>query len=127
MNPRALTPAIVLVSFGAAFVLTGWHAGLWHAAAPDEGTTVAGVPLPTPLTAAATPAPAAAAPEHGVAAARAVASPPPVSPQPGVNQDASAAPEDGAPAVVTPQAQAAASEGFLDARERAAEHGARSH
>jgi len=100
MNPRLLTPAIFLVSFSAAFGLMGWHAGLWHPA--------------TPTTAALTLTPAAAL--SGPPMDAATTAPPP-----------DAAPEDAPPAVVSPEAQTQESEGFLDARDRAAEHGARSH
>jgi hypothetical protein len=106
MNPRLFTPAIVLVSFGAAFGLTGWHAGLWRAATADAPAT----PVTAAVTASVTPAPP----------------PPEVSPQPIVTRDADPMPEDNPPAVVPPQTQAAQTEGFLDARDRAADHGARS-
>jgi hypothetical protein len=101
MNPRLLTPAIVLISFGAAFGLTGWHAGLWRAAAANAPANVPSVPTPTPA---------------------AQVAPPPV-----VTPDADPAPEVDSPAAVPPATQAAQTEGFLDARDRAADHGARSH
>jgi hypothetical protein len=127
MNPRLLTPAIVLVSFGAAFGLTGWNAGLWYAAAADERANVASGPSPTPLAAAVTPPPPATVAEQAMEPAPAVSSSSEVSPQPVVAQDATPAPEDELPAVVKPETQAQESEGFLDARDRAAERGARSH
>ena len=98
MNPRQLTPAVVLISFGAAFGLTGWQAGLWSAA------VTAAVPD------AVTPAPPVAD----------------VAPPPAVTPDAEPAPEDDSPAAVPPETQAAQAEGFLDARDRAADRGARS-
>ena len=98
MNPRLLTPAIVLVSFGAALGLTGWHAGLWRAAAAAPAN-VPSIPVPTP----------------------AEVAPPPVA-----TQDADPTPRNNPPAVVPPETQAAQTEGFLDARDRAADHGARS-
>ena len=118
MNPRLLTPAIVLVSFGAAFGLTGWHAGLWRAAAAVVPVKVPSAPIPTPVTAA----------ETASVTASATPTQPPaeVAPQPEATQDADPAPEDDPPAVVPPQTQAAQTEGFLDARDRAADHGARS-
>jgi hypothetical protein len=127
MNPRLLTPTIVLVSFGAAFGLMGWHAGLWHPAAADDPAAVASAPLPAPTTAATTLTPPAALPGPPLDPAAAAPPLPELAPEPVVTQEPNAAPEDAPPAVVSPEAQAQESEGFLDARDRAAEHGARSH
>lgn len=99
MNPRLLTPAIVLISFGAALGLTGPHAGPAHAA-------VAAVAPPPPAT----------LPTQAVTAAPLVM--PQAEPAPG---------GDTPVVVVTPEDQAQEREGFLDARDRAAERGARSH
>jgi hypothetical protein len=109
MNPRLLTPAIVLISFGAALGLTGPHGGVWRAAAEHDAA------LPAPLRAAVTAPPTMALPTQTVA------------PAPDVTPEAEPAPENDTPVVVTPEEQAQESDAFLDARERAAEHGARSH
>jgi hypothetical protein len=50
-----------------------------------------------------------------------------MAPAPVVTPEAEPTPQDDTPVVVTPEDQAQKSDGFLDARERAAEHGARSH
>jgi hypothetical protein len=113
MNPRLLIPAIVLVSFGAALGLMGWHAGLWQPA--------------TPTTAALTLTPPAAVPGRPMDATATVPPPPEAAPEPVATQQPDTAPEAAAPAVVSPEAQAQESEGFRDARDRAAAHGARSH
>jgi len=113
MNPRLLTPAIVLVSFGAALGLMGWHAGLWHPA--------------THTTAAITMTPPAAPPGPPVTAAAAALPLPEPAPEPAATPQPDATPEDAPPAAVSPEAQAQQSEGFLDARDRAAGRGARSH
>ena len=118
MNPRLLTPAVVLISFGAAFGLTGWQAGLWRAAVTDAPAKVPNVPPPSLVTTAVTAAvPDAVTPAPPVAD---------VAPPPAVTPDAEPAPEDDSPAAVPPETQAAQAEGFLDARDRAADRGARS-
>jgi hypothetical protein len=113
MNPRLLTPAIVLVSFGAALGLMGRHSGLWQ---PTTHTT-----------AAITMTPPAAPPGPPMTAAATAAPPPDLAPAPVATQQPDAAAEDAPPAAVSPEAQAQKSEGFLDARDRAAGRGARSH
>jgi hypothetical protein len=108
VHHRLLTPAIVLVSFVATFGLLSWRAWLWRAA-PEKGlASTATSSLPPPLTAAAT-------------LRRPATSGEPVAP---AEQQAAAAPEDEPPAVPPePQAETNA---FLDARDRAAAHSARS-
>ncbi len=118
MNPRLLTPAIVLVSFGAAFGLTGWQAGLWRAAAADAPVKAPRIPIPTPVPAAET--------ATGITAVTPAPPVAQVASQPQATQDADPAPEDDPPVVVPSQIQAAQTEGFPDARDRAADHGARS-
>lgn len=115
MNPRLLTPAIVLVSFGATFGLASSHAGLWHRAPAGDRGNVATAPLPATMTAAETLAPPS--PEAS----------PEAAPEPVVTLSADPPPADDPPATVTPETQVQASAGFLAARDRAAEHGARSH
>ena len=112
MNPRLLTPAIILVSFGAALGLTGPHAAPWRATATDEPTVVARSP---PARAAVT------APATTTLAAQTLA------PAPVITPETEPTPEDETQVVVTPEDQAQESDSFLDARDRAAEHGARSH
>ncbi len=114
MNNRLLTPAIVLVAFGAALGLSGWHAGLWRGAAANERLTTARIASPAPVTVA---APSATAPVADTPRPVATIVAPPEAPPEPVAQD------------VEPPAEAQAQEsaGFLDARDRAAEHGARSH
>lgn len=126
MNSRLLTPAIVLLSFGAALGLTRRHSGLWRAPAVDERVAAPLERLPPPLTTALTPPPPAAA-------AGDVKEPPPLvgslqtGAQPVATPDAEAVAEDELPVVVTSEVQAQEGEGFFEARDRAAEHGARSH
>ena len=115
MNHRLLTPAIVLVSFGAALGLTGPQVGSWHAAAGHDADRT------TTLTAGVTPPPPAMLPP------RVMSSTPIVMPEVEAEPVPTPAPEDDTPVVVTPEDQAQESEGFLDARDRAAERGARSH
>jgi hypothetical protein len=123
MNHRLLTPAIVLVSFGAALGLTGPQVGSWHAAAGHDADRT------TTLTAGVTPPPPAMLPPRAMTSTLIVM--PEVEaepvPTPAPAPAPAPAPEDDTPVVVTPEDQAQESEGFLDARDRAAERGARSH
>lgn len=118
MNNRLLTPAIILVSFGAALGLSGWHAGLWRAAAANERLNAARISIPAPVTVA---VPSATARVADTPRPKAPTVAPPEAPAQTVSQDVEPTVEAQA------QAQAQESEGFLDARVRAAEHGARSH
>jgi hypothetical protein len=116
MNFRLLTPAIVLVSFGAALGLTGWHtpSAPLPVAVPSAVTAVASAPAAPPAADTSVPAPATVLL-------------PQAAPAPLVTEDAQPADEDAAPAGVQSQTLAQESAGFLDARDRAAERGARSH
>ncbi|HTV78767.1 MAG TPA: hypothetical protein VMF03_10950 [Steroidobacteraceae bacterium] len=124
MNSRLLTPAIVLISFGAAFGVMGLR-GAHTPAVPDD---TASAQRPAPVIAALltdpVPAPAPAPAPAPTAEPLADHPPPPIA-QPQVGNDEPTADEQ--PASMTPDEQAQASDGFLDARDRATEHGARSH
>jgi hypothetical protein len=117
MNYRLLTPGIVLVSFAAALGLTRGH---------DDRIDTTAARSPALLAAAATLRPAMATTVQNPAAEPTVVVLPGTSLEP-VIRDAEPAAKDAIPAEVTPQDLAQESEGFLDARDRAAEHGARSH
>jgi len=113
MNHRLLTPAIVLVSFGAALGLTGPHVAPWRATAVEQQAVVVSSPS-TRLQGHDAELPAMLPPQG-------------MPPTPVVTPQTEPEPEEDTPIVVTPEAQAQESAGFLDARDRAAEHGARSH
>lgn len=110
MIARLLTPAILLVSFGVTLGLTGPRA------APRDAPSAS---LVVPVSAALSPIGPTPAP------------PPNVVPTPLTSQEPQPVPapdpEDETPVVVTQEDRDQESQGFLDARDRAAEHGARSH
>ncbi len=112
MNYRLLTPATVLVSFGAALGLSSRHAGLRRTVAANERLNAAGVSSPASVAVAVRSVTARIGDTPSAVATTAA---PPQAPPVSVAQD------------VEPPAQARESEGFLYARDRAAEHSARSH
>jgi hypothetical protein len=112
MNPRLVTPAMVVVCFAAAFGLTSWRAGLWQAAAPIAAPP-APVPGPTP---AVVDSPARAAPATAITASI------PQLAQP----DADAEPPDNSATAAPAPAQPVEPSEFLALQDRAATHSSRS-
>jgi hypothetical protein len=104
VNRRLVTPIIVVVSFTVAFGLMSWQAGLWSDATAHTPPDSAAAPL-------------ARTPSVAAIAASSLVSAPPAPPEP-PQQNTDSAPE--------PQPPAVDPDAFLDARDRAAAHGARS-
>jgi hypothetical protein len=127
MIARLLTPAIVLASFAVALAVTGGHAGQGPALAAAVPAIRQAPPAPPLAVVDPDPAPPPRAPpERPVATSTATSAATSAATAAATAVDEAAAADD-TPAVETAADLAKESEGFLDARDRAADHGARSH